>query len=251
MKRFSFFVFAFVLIAGVTLSLSNLFNASFGTRAGDVSPRAPYSAEWRLTGPSGGDVRGLVVDPNDPDRFYFGTLDGQIYTSSDGARTWRMLVNLNRPRLFVDHIIVDPRDSKVLYVATHRHKDPGGFFKSADGGLTWREAPELRYQALHSLAQSESNPNILLAGTITGIFRSADSGETWSPLPTGALAAAAAQQRGDKEVDVESLAIDPRNSNVIYAGTWYLPYKSTDGGQTWRIIKKGIIDDSDIFAINI
>jgi photosystem II stability/assembly factor-like uncharacterized protein len=192
-----------------------------------------------------------VVDPNDPDRFYFGTLDGQIYTSSDGARTWRMLVNLNRPRLSVDHIIVDPRNSKVLYVATHRHKDPGGFFKSKDGGLTWKDAPELRNEAVHSMTQSESNPNILLAGTISGLFRSTDSGETWAPLPTGALAAAAAKQRGDNEVDVESLAIDPRDSNVIYAGTWWLPYKSTDGGQTWKIIKKGMIDDSDIFAINI
>ena len=251
MKRISCFVFALALIVGVTLSVSNFFSAPYRAHAADLAARTPYSAEWKLTGPSGGDVRGLVVDPSDPDRFYFGTLDGQIYTSSDGARTWRMLFNFNRPLLYVDHIIVDPRNSKVLYVATHRHKEPGGFFKSKDGGLTWRDAPELRNEAVHSLAQSESNPDILLAGTIKSIFRSTDSGETWSPLPTGALAAAAAQQRGDNEVDVESLAIDPRNSNVIYAGTWYLPYKSTDGGQTWKIIKKGIIDDSDIFAINI
>ena len=227
------------------------------TAAGAGAPvRAPaegaaYSANWRITGPTGGDVRALVVDPNDPDRFYFGTLDGQLYTSTDAARNWRLLTNFNRPGLFVDHVIVDPRNSKVLYVATHRHKDPGGFFKSTDGGLTWREAPELRNEALHSMAQSESNPNILLTGTINGIYRSADSGETWSPLPTSALAAAAAQLRGSSEVDVESLAIDPRNPNVIYAGTWYLPYKSSDGGQTWKSIKKGIIDDSDIFAVNI
>jgi photosystem II stability/assembly factor-like uncharacterized protein len=225
-------------------------------RAGEVAANStpsgtPYSSEWRMSGPSGGDVRALVVDPNDPDRFYFGTLDGQMYVSTDAGRNWRLLVNFNRPQLFVDHIIVDPRNSKVLYVATHRHKDPGGFFKSTDGGLTWRESPELRKEALHSMTQSEANPDLLLVGTITGIFRSIDAGETWSPLPTSALATAAAQQRGDKEVDVESLAIDPRNTNVIYAGTWYLPYKSTDGGQTWRIIKKGIIDDSDIFAINI
>src|SRR5439155_8153758 len=90
--------------------------------------------------------------------------------------------------------------------------------------------------------QSESNPNILLAGSISGIFRSNDSGETWSALPTS---------RTSGLVDVESLAIDPRNSEVIYAGTWYLPYKSTDGGLSWRSIKNGIIDDSDIFAINI
>ena len=203
---------------------------------------APYSAEWRMSGPSGGDVRALVVDPNDPDRFYFGTLDGQIYVSTDSGRNWRLLYNFNRARLFVDHIIVDPRDSKVLYVATHRHKEAGGFFKSTDGGLTWRESPELRNEALHSLTQSELNPSILLVGTITGIFRSEDSGETWTQLPTS---------RTPDLIDVESLAIDPRSTDVIYAGTWHLPYKSTDGGQNWRVINKGIIDDSDIFAINI
>ena len=207
-----------------------------------ASEGAAYSNDWRMSGPSGGDVRALVVDPSDPERFYFGTLDGQIYTSTDGARTWRLLINFNRPRLFVDHIIVDPRNSKVLYVATHRHKDAGGFFKSTDGGMTWKESPELRNEALHSLTQADRNPNILLAGTFNGIYRSADAGETWSALPTANTPGL---------VHVESLAIDPRDTNIIYAGTWYLPYKSTDGGQTWRIIKKGIIDDSDIFAIDL
>ena len=53
------------------------------------------------------------------------------------------------------------------------------------------------------------------------------------------------------DVHVESLAIDPRTTDTIYAGTFYLPYKSTDGGQSWKSIKNGIIDDSDIFAIDI
>ena len=221
----------------LTFTLTARVGVSVGAGSG-----APYSSNWRMSGPSGGDVRSLVVDPNDPDRFYFGTLDGQIYTSSDGARSWRLLVNFNRPRLFVDHIIVDPRNSKVLYVATHRHKDPGGFFKSIDGGLTWRESPELRNEALHSLTQSERDPNILITGTFNGIFRSTDSGETWTPLSTANTPGL---------VHVESLAIDPHDTNTIYAGTWYLPYKSIDGGKTWRIIKNGIIDDSDIFAINL
>jgi len=207
-----------------------------------ASEGAAYSSSWRITGPTGGDVRALVVDPNDPDHFYFGTLDGQLYTSTDAGHNWRLLTNFNRQQLFVDHIIVDPRNSKVLYVATHRHKDPGGFFKSTDGGLTWRESPELRNEALHSLTQSEKNPDVLVAGTFNGIFRSNDSGETWTPLPTTGTPGL---------VHVESLAIDPRDANVIYAGTWYLPFKSTDGGRTWRSIKQGIIDDSDIFAINI
>ena len=209
---------------------------------GDANDPALYSNDWRTTGPPGGDVRALVVDPSNPDRFYFGTLDGQIYTSSDGGKHWQLLYNFGKPRLFVDNIIVDERNSKVIYVGAHRHNQPGGFFKSTDGGVTWRESAQLKNEALHSLAQSEADPNTLIAGTFTGVFRSDDAGDTWKQLPT---------QSEPGLIHVESLAIDPRTSDTIYAGTFYLPYKSVDGGQTWKSIKNGIIDDSDIFAIDI
>jgi photosystem II stability/assembly factor-like uncharacterized protein len=210
--------------------------------AGDATDPALYSNDWRTTGPPGGDVRALVVDPSNPDRFYFGTLDGQLYTSSDGGKQWQLLYNFGKPRLFVDEIIVDSRNPRVIYVGAHRHDLPGGFFKSTDGGVTWRESAQLRDQALHSLAQSESNPDTLIAGTFTGVFRSDDAGDSWKQLPT---------QNTPGLLHVESLAIDPRTANTIYAGTFYLPYKSDDGGRTWRSIKNGFIDDSDIFAIDI
>jgi photosystem II stability/assembly factor-like uncharacterized protein len=234
----------FSLLALVTLAFAQ--SSSVQTVSADgnqpEAAAAQYAMDWHVTGPTGGDVRALVVDPNDAQRFYFGTLDGQIYTSTDGGQTWRLLYNFNRPKLFVDHIIVDPRDSRVLYVATHRHKEPGGFFKTTDGGLTWSEAPELKEEALHSLTQSAKDPNLLIVGTNRGLYRSLDSGESWTQMQTAATPGL---------INVESLAIDPRNTNVIYAGTWYLPYKTTDGGQTWTNIKNGIIDDSDIFAIDI
>lgn len=224
------------------LCLNVPLNIAGARDGGEKIDAALYSNDWRTTGPPGGDVRALVVDPSDPDRFYFGTLDGQIYTSTDGGRQWRLLYNFGKPKMFVDHIIVDPRNSRVLYVGGHRHDIPGGFFKSTDGGVTWKESAQLKNEALHSLAQSEANPNTLIAGTFNTIFRSDDAGETWKQLPT-------------KDVPglqhVESLAIDPRTTDTIYAGTFWLPYKTTDGGQTWRSIKNGMIDDSDIFAIDI
>jgi len=119
-----FFFMTMVLLAQLAVQFRSVQASPAGE---DRREGLAYSTEWRITGPSGGDVRALVVDPNEPSRFYFGTLDGQIYTSTDAGRNWRLLVNLNRPRLFVDHIIVDPRNSKVLYVATHRHKEAGGF----------------------------------------------------------------------------------------------------------------------------
>src|SRR5215203_4054681 len=52
-------------------------------------------------------------------------------------------------------------------------------------------------------------------------------------------------------LDINSFAADPKSSNTLYAGTTWRPYKSTDNGQSWRLIKTGMIDDSDIFAITI
>ena len=210
------------LVLVTLLSLSLAPNAAVMFAADTGTDPASYSNDWRTTGPPGGDVRGLVVDPSNPDRFYFGTLDGQIYTSADGGKQWHLLYNFGKPRMFVDNIIVDPRNSRVLYVGAHRHNLPGGFFKSSDAGVTWRESSELKNEALHSMAQSESNPNTLIVGTFNGVFRSDDAGDSWKQLPT---------QSTPGLIHVESLAIDPRTNDTIYAGTYYLPYKSTDGGQ--------------------
>ncbi|HXD29819.1 MAG TPA: YCF48-related protein [Pyrinomonadaceae bacterium] len=237
----------FFAFGGFALFLITYCLRAPGALAADDGPATrsegmTYVEDWRTSGPQGGDVRSLVVDPKNPAHFYFGTLDGQIYASYDSARSWRLLYNFNIPRLFVDHIIIDPRDSNTLYMGAHRHKEAGGFFKSTDGGRKWRESKELKNEAIHSLAQSEFNPNVLLAGTFNGIYRSDDSGASWAQLPTYSTPGL---------VHVESLALDPTTADIIYAGTWYLPYKSTDGGKSWYSIKNGIIDDSDIFAIDI
>jgi photosystem II stability/assembly factor-like uncharacterized protein len=235
-------IFFFMLLLVLPLRFIAQGSAEDAPLPESLADPGKYSDDWRANGPPGGDVRSLVVDPGNPDRFYLGTLDAQIYTSADAGKTWQLLYNFNKPKLFVDHIIVDPRDSRTLYVAAHRHKEPGGFFKSTDGGRKWRESPELKNEALHSLTQADANPNVMIAGTFNGVFRSDNSGDSWTQLPT---------HNTPGLVHVESLAIDPRTASTIYAGTWYLPYKSTDGGQNWRSIKNGIIDDSDIFAIDI
>jgi photosystem II stability/assembly factor-like uncharacterized protein len=52
-------------------------------------------------------------------------------------------------------------------------------------------------------------------------------------------------------VNIDSLAVDPRTNDTIYAGTWWRAYKSTDAGRNWRLIRDGMIDDSDVFAITV
>jgi photosystem II stability/assembly factor-like uncharacterized protein len=237
LRKLSSALLALALLASWAVSVSAVVRED-----GGADPSAARVLDWEVRGPLGGDVRSLAIDPKDARRLYFGTIDGQIYTSGDGGETWSRLEGFNRPGLLIDNIIIDPRDSEVIYAAAHRHKEAGGFFKTTDGGRTWKEAEQLKGDGIHSLTQSSKDPDVLLAGTNKGVWRSQDAGDHWEQLNTSATPGL---------INVESLAVDPRDSNVIYAGTWYLPYKTTDGGKTWNITKTGIIDDSDIFAIEI
>ena len=195
---------------------------------------------WSVVGPNGGDVRSVAVDPRDKDRLYIGTLDGQIHTSTDGGKTWRLLVSLNKPLLTLDQLFVDSQDSNIIYVSGHRGKLPGGFFKSTDQGATWKESPELRSEAIHAMTQADDDPNTLLVGTTSGVWMSNNKGDSWSKIESATM-----------PQGVNSMAVDPRKNSTIYAGTNWRPYKSTDGGKSWRLIKNGMIDDSDVFAITV
>src|SRR5689334_1541959 len=127
---------------------------AFDTPHSEGSEPEKFS-NWEVVGPAGGDVRAIVVDPRDKNRLYISTLDGQIHTSSDGGRSWQLLVNLNEPELILDNLIVDSRDSNLLYASGHRHKNPGGFFRSTDGGATWKKAKELKDQPIYAMTQSQ------------------------------------------------------------------------------------------------
>jgi len=137
-------------------------------------------------------------------------------------------------------LFVDSRDSKIIYTSGHRHKAPGGFFRSTDGGATWKEAKELRAESIHSMTQSTFDPSVLLIGTTGGVWISKNSGADWEKISSSTM-----------PVNVDALAIDPRSNNTMYAGTWWRAYKSTDAGKNWRLIKNGMIDDSDVFAVTL
>lgn len=225
---------AFIALACLSTPQASLLAAESGPEAAEAFK------SWQVMGPSGGDVRVITIDPKDKNRLYISTLDGQIHTSSDGGRTWRMLVNLNKPELVLDQLIVDARDSRVLYTSGHRHKAPGGFFKSIDGGLTWKESKELKNESIHAMTQSTFDPNVLLAGSVNGVWISRNSGDDWQKLSSSTA-----------PVNIDSLAMDPRSTSTMYAGTWWRAYKSTDEGKSWRLIKDGMIDDSDVFAVTV
>jgi photosystem II stability/assembly factor-like uncharacterized protein len=201
-------------------------------------------APWTAVGPAGGDARSFGAVPGHPDHLYLGTTDSWIYESMDGGTSWHRLAKLDSSDgLVIDHIVVDSANPAIVYAAAWRVGRPdGGLWVSRDGGRTWTEEKGLRGQSIRAFAQAPSNPDVLFAGTLQGVFRSTDAGATWTQI----------SPQGSREIhEIESLAVDPVDPEVVYAGTWHLPWKTMDGGKTWHNIKRGVIDDSDVFSILI
>jgi photosystem II stability/assembly factor-like uncharacterized protein len=196
---------------------------------------------WHQVGPSGGTVISLAADPNNISKLYLGTADGHVFTSSDEGGHWQLLGRISGAQDdVITHIIVDPRDANRLYASTWAlYSNGGGVYRSEDGGKTWNIIG-LAHETVRALAQSPTDPKLLLAGSLTGVYRSADEGASWQKITP------------DNHADLknfDSVAFDVKDNNILYAGTYHLPWKTTDGGKNWFPVVKGMIDDSDVMSI--
>lgn len=207
------------------------------------------ASEWTLIGPDGGNVRSLTFDPSDPNRLLLGTSAGQLFVSQDGGNSWAPFAHLGSgDDLVIDHIVFDPTNTKTIYAAGWGlyHDDEGDVFRSDDGGASWTMLEGTHGKSIRALAMAPSDHNTLVIGALDGVFRSRDSGATWermTPENPEVLENNASMK------NFVSVAIDPLNPDVVYAGTRHLAWKTSNGGQSWHNIKDGMLDDSDVFSI--
>ena len=197
---------------------------------------------WERLGPDGGMVVSLGAGPGDD--VYLGTTDGHVFASSDSARTWELRGRVgHRMDAVLTRIVPDAREMHRVFAAVW-YQEPGaggGVFESEDRGKSWKLLG-LENEAVRALEIAPSNPVELVAGTRNGVFRSVDQGKSWAQISPA----------GDQEIrNLDSLAIDPRDPDVIYAGTFHLPWLTRDGGKTWKPVIAGIIDDSDIMSLRL
>ncbi len=219
-------------LAASTVALATLALATAGTTPAQT---------WRQVGPPGGTVITLEADPHDLKKIYLGTSDGHVFSSMDEGAHWQLLSRIGTGQDdVVTHILVDSRDSNRLYASTWTlYSGGGGVYRSDDAGHTWNIIG-LPKETVRALAQSPTHPDVFLAGSLTGVYRSLDSGTSWTRITP---------EHHDDLRNFDSVAFDPHSDDIIYAGTYHLPWKTSNGGKDWFPIKTGMIDDSDVMTI--
>lgn len=253
MKFFSFILVLLALLAGPAVQPAAAAEGwvPLGPPGGDIShlivhPRNPQilwagtpqgvsksvngGASWSPVGPQGlgRSVKALAVAPSNPDILYLAAEGNrvQVYRSSDGGATWRVMLACGEepppccgciPIETVAQLVVHPRNPQTVFAATYK-----GLFKSVDGGAQWRRTPLSSHTTL-SLAFDPQDPNTLYAGLSDEIRKSRNGGASWTSLRIG--------------FDfgfITHLVVDPRNSRRIWAAGGSGVFRSTDGGASWK-----------------
>jgi photosystem II stability/assembly factor-like uncharacterized protein len=211
-----------------------------------------YDRVVRTTGPFGGDATAMAIDRRSADRIWIGASDGQIFRSTDGGKGWtRIRPGVKAPGSAITVILLDGEKPGVIYVGMkplldlNEETNGGGVFVSEDDGQNWSLLEGMRGRSVRAMSQSAKDPNAIAVAARDGVYYTTDRGKTWKRITP----------ENDPEMKgFHSVAIDPRDANVIYVGTHHLPWKTTDAGKTWKRAaskERGMIDDSDIFAIHI
>jgi photosystem II stability/assembly factor-like uncharacterized protein len=200
----------------------------------------------------------VVIDPRNPSVVWVGTGEANnqrsvswgdgIYKSEDNGKSWKNVGLKNSEH--IARILIDPRDSNVVYVAAQgplwSAGGDRGLYKTTDGGKTWAQVLKISDNTgVTDVVMDPQNPDVLLAaahqrrrhvwtlihgGPESALYKSTDAGKTWTKVTSGLPSV---------ELGRIGLAVTPAVPNLVYATVEAADgksgvFRSNDFGQTWE-----------------
>jgi len=216
--------------------------------------------KFRNIGPAmtSGRIADIAIHPDNENIWYVAVGSGGVWKTMNSGTTWKPIFD-KQAVYSIGCITIDPNNPHTIWVGTGenvggRHAGFGdGIYVSHDDGLSWKNMGLKNSEHLSKIIVHPENSDIIWVasqgplwskGGDRGVYKSIDGGKNWK------------RTLGDNEwVGATDMLIDPNNPNILYAATWqrqrtvaaYLGggpgsglHKSTDGGNTWKKLSKGI-----------
>src|SRR5512133_3568502 len=141
-----------------------------------VSPQPPtrlYSGlRWRMVGPfRGGRVNAVSGVPGQPATFYFGSVGGGVWKTTNAGRTWSPIFD-SQPAASIGAIAVATSKPDVVYVGTGESdmrsqiSYGNGMYRSDDAGKTWRHIGLDDTRQIARVAVDPANPEVVFVAAV-------------------------------------------------------------------------------------
>src|SRR5713101_4319138 len=252
------------LVAGVLAVLAAAIPAS-----GQQFDQKLFSEmRWRCIGPfRGGRTVAITGVPHEPNVFYIAAVNGGVWKTTDTGNTWEPIFDAQETGS-VGAIAVAASDPNVIYVGSGEGLQRpdlatgNGVYKSTDAGKTWAHLGLSDAQQITAILIDPQDANHVFVAVQghpygpnpeRGVFRSTNGGQSFEKV-----------LYKDENIGAADLAFDPSNTQTIYAVLWAARvapweirsgesfvtpgsglFKSTDDGNTWRQLTKGLPSSDD------
>ena len=218
--------------------------------------------KFRSVGPAitSGRIADFAVNPDNPKEYYVATASGGVWKTTNSGTTYSPIFD-SQNSYSIGCITMDPNNSNIIWVGSGENNNQrsvsygDGVYKSIDGGVSWQNMGLGNSEHIGNIIVHPENSDIIYVAAIgplwssggdRGLYKSTDSGNTWKAVLTI-----------DENTGINEVVMDPSNPEILYASAFqrrrhvftYLGggpqsgiYKSTDGGDSWTKVNKGLPD---------
>lgn len=206
----------------------------------------PYT--WTTSLSNAGQIWALAVDPVSPAILYAGSNTTGIWKSTNRGLNWTQS-NSGLSNLTVQALAIAKSDPRVLFCGTSQTGSGAGIYRSTDAGSTWTLVNNGIVETsigIQSIAVDPANQNTAyvavfdgLVDSPQGLYKTTNGGANWTPANSGI----------GTIKNFLTIAINPLNPNVIYAGSSFQVnpqtgpskiYKSVNGATSWTESSSGL-----------
>jgi len=248
----------FILLLFLTFSI--VFAAGGKKNNGPFNEATFAGLKLRGIGPAftSGRIADFAVNPNNHSEYYVATASGGLWKTTNGGVTFKPVFD-HYGAYSMGVVRIDPNNTNVVWLGTGENNHQraigygNGIFKTTDGGKTWKNMGLKNSRQIGGIVIDPRNSNIVFVacegsiwgpGGDRGLYKTTDGGKTWRKV-----------LNISENTGVNNIIYDPRNPDIMYAtseqrrrhvwthisgGPESAVFKSTDGGETWFKIMKGL-----------
>jgi photosystem II stability/assembly factor-like uncharacterized protein len=258
-KHLPFFIFSFVLLMSINFITQGKEKPKPETT--DTLAQIKFAGlKFRSIGPAltSGRIADFAVNPSNHSEYYVAAAAGHVWKTVNNGTTFSPVFD-NYGAYSIGVVFMDPNNSNVIWVGTGENNHQrvlgygNGVYKSLDGGKSFKNMGLPDSRQIGGIVIDPRNSDVVFVaaegsvwgpGGDRGLYKTKDGGKTWNKV-----------LEISENTGVNNVILDSENPDILYAtseqrrrhtytkiggGPESAVYKSTDNGESWRKIMKGL-----------